>query len=387
MASDLVVAGHVCLDIAPKFNERQTFEQVFCPGRLSLVGAAGFSTGGAVANTGLAAYKLGLDTVLMGKIGQDSFGQIIREILAKTGARVAMSVSADVTSSYTVVLNLAGADRIFLHHSGANDYFFDRDVEAEEVGNSRIFHFGYPPLMASLYLNNGVELVKIMAKAKQLGVTTSLDMAMPDLSTESGMADWESIIQTVAPEVDIFLPSYEELCLMLARREYLEWRNQGRLQELSEQVDFERVREFAGKLQSFGMGIIVIKVGKNGIYLKTPDQKRLQAFNKVKPGSEWANRELWAESCQSPVFISSTGAGDCAIAGFLTALIRGFDPNQAIQLATMAGYYNLRAVDATSGLVSWPEMVDTLHNGQILYNELDLSGLGFKRVKQGLWSI
>lgn len=387
MSFDLVVAGHVCLDIAPKFNDRQSFEQVFCPGRLSLVGAASMSTGGAVANTGLAAFKLGLNTVLMGKVGTDSFGGIIQEILAKAGARVAMSVSSEVSSSYTVVLNLAGMDRIFLHHSGANDLFYEADLDADTIRASKVFHFGYPPLMASLYLNKGVELVKIMEKAKRAGVTTSLDMAMPDLSTESGQADWEFILKSVGPNVDLFLPSYEELCLMLAREEYLKWRQSGQLQELSERVNFEMVRQFAQKLQDFGMGIIVIKVGKNGIYLKTPELKRIQAFPTLTLKPEWANLELWAESCKPSSFVSSTGAGDCAIAGFLTALLHNCSPGEALQLATIAGYQNLRAVDATSGLGDWKELVDTLRNGNLSYNELDLSASGFRRIKNGLWGV
>ena len=149
--SELIVAGHICLDIAPEFNKGQSFDQVFCPGRLSLVGEAVMATGGTVANTGLAAYKLGLDTILMGKVGTDSFGAIIQERLRNSGARLAMSVSPDVSSSYSIVLNLIGTDRMFLHHSGANDDFFTTDIDPAVVKGSKLFHFGYPPLMKSIY--------------------------------------------------------------------------------------------------------------------------------------------------------------------------------------------------------------------------------------------
>lgn len=386
MQNDLVVAGHVCLDISPKLNERQTFEEVFCPGRLSLVGQAAMSTGGAVANTGLAAFKLGLNTVLMGKVGTDAFGSITRQILEKSGAKLALSVSSDVSSSYTIALNPAGSDRIFLHHSGANDKFYTEDLDTVEIKESKIFHFGYPPLMKSFYGNDGSELVKMMSKVKELGVITSLDMAMPDPSTESGQADWEKILRASGEYIDIFLPSYEELFLMLAKEEYLAWRNSGRLQELSEEADFGRTREFARRLQDYGMGIIVIKVGKNGIYLKTPRAERLATFDRIKLSPEWADRELWAESCRPSLFVSSTGAGDCAVAGFLAALIRGFDPGDALQLATIAGYQNLRAVDSVGGLGDWPELLKDLGSNEISHHELDLRKEGFKRMKRGLWS-
>ena len=51
---DVVVAGHICLDIIPTIpHERIEFE----PGRLLQVGPAVLSTGGAVSNTGLALHR------------------------------------------------------------------------------------------------------------------------------------------------------------------------------------------------------------------------------------------------------------------------------------------------------------------------------------------
>ena len=384
MPSDLIVAGHVCLDIAPAFNEHQTFNQIFCPGRLSMVGAASISTGGTVANTGLAAHKLGVNTVLMGKVGTDALGLVIQDILAKSGARLKMSVSADVASSYSIVINLSGTDRMFLHHSGANDHFDDSDLNDAEIADTQIFHFGYPPLMKSLYQDNGAGLVKVMAKAKQLGATTSLDMAMPDPNTESGQVDWETVLKKAAPYVDIFVPSYEELFLMLDKAEYLKWRNSGNFQDLSELVDFERVKGFARRLQEFGMGIVMIKAGKNGIYLRTPKAERLRSF-KQKLSDTWADQELWVESYQPKQFVSSTGAGDCAIAGFLTAFLRGYNPAVSLKTAALAGYQNLRGTDAISGLGSWAEINADLHNEALEYHGLDLSKYGFYKVEKGLW--
>ncbi len=383
---ELIVAGDLCLDITPEFNHEHTFEQVFSPGRLSLVGKATIATGGAVANTGLAAHLLGLDTVLMGKIGTDLFGGIIKEHLLSYGVKLALKTSLEVDSSYTFVLNLAGKDRFFIHHSGANDYYYESDIDKTLVQSTKIFHFGYPPLMKSIYQNQATELLKIYKNVKRFGLTTSLDMAMPDLSTESGQVDWEAVIKSVAPYVDIFLPSYEELFLMLDRDEYLVWRDSGVKQELSETVDFTRVREFGRRLQNYGMGIIMIKAGKNGIYLRTPAAERLKSLAGLSLGPEWANKEFWAESVKPEFIASSTGAGDCAIAGFLTALIRGYKPSEAIQLATFAGYQNLKAIDAVSGLGCWENLLSCLNNEEINYNELDLAGLGFKREKKGLWS-
>lgn len=53
---DVVVAGHLCLDIIPEFPEgtESKVEKLFIPGKLIEVKEATISTGGVVSNVGLA---------------------------------------------------------------------------------------------------------------------------------------------------------------------------------------------------------------------------------------------------------------------------------------------------------------------------------------------
>ncbi|MGL4610244.1 MAG: hypothetical protein ACRCYY_11300 [Trueperaceae bacterium] len=66
--SDILVAGHLCLDIILSFAHGRA---VFTPGHLTEVGAATFATGGAVSNVGLALLRLGVGAKLVGKIADD----------------------------------------------------------------------------------------------------------------------------------------------------------------------------------------------------------------------------------------------------------------------------------------------------------------------------
>ena len=321
----------------------------------------------------------------MGKVGEDSFGQMVRTMLRDSGAATAMSVSAAVSTSYSVVLNLPGTDRVFLHHPGANDQFGAEDVDAECLRDSRIFHLGYPSLMASLYADEGAELERVLRKAKTASVVTSLDMAMPDPSTPSGQADWPRILARAVPFVDLFLPSYEEIYLMLDRDDYLRWRQSDAGQgDLSEQAELGRLRRFSQQLLDFGAAVVAIKCGKNGIYLRTAGARRLRQLTSVDLSDAWVDREIWAESLFPQRFVSSTGAGDCAIAGFLNAVIRGCDPDAALQMAAAAGCQNLRAVDAISGLGKWDELRGYLEQAQ-QFNALPLDGSGLRRRQPGLW--
>ena len=107
----IAVAGHLCIDMTPRFLQTKTAEkpsQLFIPGKLINVGNASFSTGGAVANTGLALKKLGTPVILIGKIGQDAFGSIIRQTFEQYQADEHLILSETESSSYTIVLALPG---------------------------------------------------------------------------------------------------------------------------------------------------------------------------------------------------------------------------------------------------------------------------------------
>ena len=127
-----IVAGHLCLDIIPQITgiTPEAFRAAFMPGHLIDVGPVALSTGGPVSNTGLALHKLGIPTQLMGKIGDDLFGQAVTQLVSAYDPRLVggMVVDPQASTSYTVVFNPPGVDRIFLHCHGANDTFSADDV-------------------------------------------------------------------------------------------------------------------------------------------------------------------------------------------------------------------------------------------------------------------
>ncbi|MEI6501634.1 MAG: PfkB family carbohydrate kinase, partial [Armatimonadota bacterium] len=72
----------------------------------------------------------------------------------------------------------------------------------------------------------------------------------------------------------------------------------------------------------------------------------------------WQDRALWLTPCpvEPSRFVNACGAGDAAVAGFLTALLRGESPERAGQLAMTAGRDSLYGADTTSGLRDWAVM-------------------------------
>ncbi len=214
----IAVAGHICLDLIPEFTAgADSLGDILEPGKLVDVGPMLTSTGGAVANVGIALQKLGLPVRLIGKTGDDPFGEVIRNTVRAHGDRLAehMVIAKGESSSYTVVINPPGIDRVFLHHSGPNDTFSSSDVTDAHLEGASMLHFGYPPIMTAVRENDGGELVAILRRAKEAGLTTSLDMSYPDANSDAGRMSWEPFFRNVLPHVDVFLPSLDEIAFML----------------------------------------------------------------------------------------------------------------------------------------------------------------------------
>ena len=221
----IAVAGHISLDITPVFQNsgKQKLSELFQPGKLLKVGKAMMCTGGAVSNTGLGLKRLGADVVLMAKIGDDYFGNALKDMISAHGCETCISQVPGENTSYTIVLAPKGLDRFFLHDPGCNDTFGCGDVDFEKVGEASHFHFGYPPIMRMFYLDEGEELVRLFKKVKSMGLTTSLDLVAVDPDSEAAGMDWARILERVLPYVDFFVPSIEELGYMLDRPLYCKW--------------------------------------------------------------------------------------------------------------------------------------------------------------------
>jgi len=339
---DVVVCGHISVDIIPRFQTSEAGSSGLTPGNLVEVGEAGFCTGGAVSNTGIALHKLGMEVSLVGKVSDDYFGDLTLNLLRKTDSSLAEGViqTAGETSSYTIVINPPGTDRTFLHCPGTNDTFSELDMDWNKLAGARHFHFGYPPLMEGMYADGGEQLSGILRTAKERGMTVSLDMALPGTGTAAYSANWLGILTKTLPYVDIFLPSLEEIVMMVAREQYEAMVSAGDKQ--CETMSVTSIQELVDRLLALGCGMVVLKLGSSGLYMRS--SRRLQG--------EWQDRELWAP-CFRTLVAGTTGAGDCTIAGFLRGFLSQIGPELTMTGAVTVGAHSVEQADATSGVQPW----------------------------------
>lgn len=335
-----VVAGHLCLDLTPTL-----FNGLPPPGSLAEAGSLHFSCGGSVANVGSALWHLGFPVRLIGLVGDDRLGEVAIQLLQPLGNQPGIRVAPGQTTSYSIVIAPDGCDRAFLHCPGANTTFTSAHVRDEDLEGARWFHFGYPPLMPAIAADGGKELANLFFRTKARGLRTSLDLC--SISGSASSTDWRTVLGNCARAVTVFTPSIEELRAALRRPP----RDPG---------DIADIRSLASTLFEMGFSILVIKLGTSGLYLATTDaSEELEAWQ-FSP--EWRARELMAP-CFRTHMVNASGAGDCAIAGFIASAAGGSGPEQALTMAAASGACAVEAVDASSGLRTMAEIKARIESG------------------------
>ncbi len=355
----IISAGHICLDITPVFPSGHRYDRIsdlLVPGKLLRTEAASVHTGGSVANTGLALKILGNDVTLLGKVGDDAFGTMVRSIVAGYGAG-GLIVDGGTSTSYTVVLAVPGIDRIFLHNPGANDTFSAADIPEEALADAELFHFGYPTLMKRMYENGGAETVSLLRRVKTKGIATSLDLTAVDPNSDAGKADWQAILSNLLPYVDFFVPSFEELCYMLDRPLYDTLSARGGDMTVQEGIP-EMADSLARRCLEMGCGVALVKCGLSGMVWRAGSRERLLQIGwRLKLNTdEWAGTSGLQPCFRAETVRSATGAGDVSIAAYLTALMDGEPPAVCVKLAAAEGAVSVSAYDPLSALLPLPEL-------------------------------
>lgn len=368
MSEKVVVAGHVCVDITPAIpgEKVKNLNEIIAPGKLIPAGDITISTGGAVANTGLAMKLLGADVTLMGKVGKDDFGDIVRRVLSSYGCGDTMIVSKQDTTSYTIILAIPGIDRIFFHNAGANNTFYLKDMDLEQIRKAKLFHFGYPPIMRSMYQDEGAELLKIFRTVSKMEVLTSLDMAMVQEQSEAGSVDWKKILSQVLPYTDFFVPSIEELLLMLDRDKYHKILEESAGRDITDVISVEKdVEPLAQQCIDMGAGFVLLKCGAPGVFYQSSGNAFAGKLTRLL-GHDYesfsAGKGFEASYVPGKVR-SGTGAGDTTIGAFLTAMLEGYPLQRCLQFAVATGASCVETYDALSGLKSFEELAERIDGG------------------------
>lgn len=310
------VAGHICADLRPKLsgNER------IVPGAIIEVGPLDIRPGGSVANTGGDLAALGAQVLLVADLGDDELGSAVARALSTFGADCqGVRHVAGLTTSYSLVFEPPGTDRSFWHHVGANARFDGARVQPDATD---LVHLGYPALLPLLHADCGSRLRDLLARVRQAGTTTSLDLSFVTPGSPAAEVDWRLLLQRTAPLVDVLSPSVDDLVSALG---------------VASPTSVSEVRELGRVLLGLGSAVVLLTNGEQGMHLFTAGQDRLSRAGRClsERAEAWADRELYLPASASGP-LATTGAGDAATAGLLFGVLAGSDADEATTIAARA---------------------------------------------------
>ena len=279
------------------------------PGELTTTSGFAMSVGGCAANTAVALRILGREVSVAGKVGTDMFGDFVISELARRGIGVEqIRRTAALPTSRTIVFNVEGEDRRYLHCIGANADLTLADIYPSILDNTEVLYLGGHLALPSLTARDAATL---FCEAKRRGITTVLDVVMP--------AEKSFGIQNIAPVLrytDFFLPNEDEASRLTGARD--------------------------AQLQAKCLGEI--------------NPECAIVITRGPCGSVATRRNRTIVTPPFPMnSIDESGAGDAFVAGLIMGLFEGWDLERALLFASAIGGSCTRALGCYAGIFTFEE--------------------------------
>jgi sugar/nucleoside kinase (ribokinase family) len=298
VCAGLVVADHVSppLDHLPRSGELIAVDNLV------------LNIGGGAANTAVDLSRLGVRAAICARVGTDIFGRFATETLHSRGIDcTSLKLDPSLPTSQTLILNVRGEDRRFIHTVGANTGFVAADLDAVLKCPPRVLHIGYFLILPNL---DAHELAERFLRARAAGTLTVLDVATP------GPGQYLDRLKVVLPHTDIFVPNADEAELILG--------------------ETDPVRQ-ARAFHELGARRVVITRGDRGV-ISVSESAQLRVG--VYPVS----------------YVDGSGGGDAFNAGYILGLLEDRPEIECLKLASAVGASCVRALGTTEGIFSREEV-------------------------------
>lgn len=297
LCAGIIVADHVSTPIT----------HLPAAGELVLADGMLLTSGGCAANAAVDLAKMGVRTTVAGRVGDDVFGRIVRDMLQTAGVDAAhVLATPGMDTSQTMIINVTGQDRRFIHTFGANARFAAEDIPMARLDSCKVLYLGGYLLMPNLRQE---ELARVFAEARARGVKTVLDVAIPK------PGNYMDRLDRLLRNVDVFLPNSHEGELITGKRDPVEQ---------------------AELFQRLGAGTVVITMGGEGSVLV---QKEVRLRAGVYPIE----------------YVDGSGGGDAFDAGYIFGMLQGLDPGDCLRFASALGASCVRAIGTTPGVFTRQE--------------------------------
>jgi sugar/nucleoside kinase (ribokinase family) len=287
-------------------------------GKLDLVDQLELHLGGCASNAAVDLQKIGIQTAVIGRVGNDGFGKFVINEMRLNGVEVGgIKISNESKTSASVVAVHSNGERSFIHHLGANADFSIDDINLQIIYDAPILFVAGALLMPSF---DGIPSSKVLQKAQSANVITVMDTAW------DSTGKWMDSIKPCLPHLDYFIPSLEEAEMISGKKQ---------------------PEEIADVFLQNGVKNAVVKLGSNGCFIKNNRGEKyfIEAYKNIRVAD-------------------TTGAGDSFAAGFIAGLTMGWDLKMCGKFGNAAGAHCVMEIGATTGLKKMNEILEFINKNE-----------------------
>src|SRR5690625_1733516 len=263
-----------------------------------------FTVAGTAAAPSVNLAKLGVDVSSVGRIGADAIGDFLNTTMARYGVDTSYLITDEEAQTSSSLLTIReDGSRPALHVIGANANLTENDVPWELVKQAQVFHMGGAFVLPGI---DGAPMARILKRAKELGVTTTVDFLM------SPRPDAQEIIGPSLPYIDYLMPNIEEAGWLVGtedRDEIIRW------------------------IYDAGAGCAILTMGGEGVSISPRGESEtlLPAFDVD--------------------VVDSTGWGGAFAAGFISGLTSGLSTVASAEGALAGGSLVAAGLGSDAGIV------------------------------------
>src|SRR5689334_23057629 len=128
------MSGVLCAGIVVADHVSSPVSHLPAAGELVLADQLVLTIGGCAANVAVDLVKLGVPACVVGCVGDDVFGRVVAEMLRERGVETSgLRTRSGLDTSQTLIVNVRGQDRRFIHTFGANAAFEAADVPLDRA--------------------------------------------------------------------------------------------------------------------------------------------------------------------------------------------------------------------------------------------------------------
>lgn len=301
----ILVAGSINMDVVA------TSERHPRPGETVSGRELHFFPGGKGANQAVAAARLGAQTFIIGKLGNDGFADDVDEFLRAQNVNMQHVERTTKTATGAALIVVAAAENTIVVVPGANGLLSARDIEKVSISVEDI--------LLSQFETPFETIEEFFKKGRAVGAKTILNPAPAKIEGAHLLS-----------LADVIVVNETELALFTS----------------SSAIPTESIFDAARNLRSRPDQTIIVTLGASGVFVSVEETELRIPARKVDA-------------------IDTTGAGDCFVGALAAALASGSDLPEAAKRANVAASICVQKLGAGTSMPYGPEVESVL--GEIQY--------------------